>query len=249
MITDANISWGNWPFQNFRFSAASEMKEFLRKSGIDGGLVRSVEAALSPDLEKCNINLFKEFDGKDGFIPVPTVNPYYSEWKKLLDGKRTPVFAVYPSYHSYSVLSDEFSELAAALVDKSAALLVVIRQEDERGQHKLCKIPAVPAAEVNELARKFQSLKIICLNCYFGELKPLLDGVPNVSADIAFAEKLNTINSILKFADPKQIVFGSHTPFFYTESNLQKLKDAKILPKERENISTENLKILFNPQI
>lgn len=240
MITDVNISWGNWPFQSFRFATPSEMKDFLKKNGISGGLVRSAEAAFSPDLEECNRKLFSEFDGKDGFIPVPTVNPYYSEWMKLLDSRNFPVFAIYPSFHDYSVLSEEFTELAGAVAVKSGVLLIVVRQEDERGHHKLCKVPAVPVSEINILARKFPALKIIALNCYFGEIKILLDGVTNVFSDIAFAETHNTISAILEFADPGQIVFGSHTPFLYTAASLMKFKDAVVGEKITRSISSEN---------
>lgn len=241
MITDANISWGNWPFQSFRFAASSEMKEFLKKNGISGGLVRSAEAAFSPDLEECNRNLFNEFDGKDGFIPVPTVNPYYSEWMKLVGSLNVPAFAVYPSFHDYGILSEEFAELAGAIAAKSGVLLIVVRQEDERGHHRLCKIPAVPVSEINALARKFPALKIIALNCYFGEIKILLDGVTNVFSDIAFAEILNTISAILEFADPARIVFGSHTPFLYTAAALMKFKDAVVEEKISRAIGSENL--------
>lgn len=246
MISDVNISWGNWPFQSFRFSIPSEMKEFLKQNGINGGLVRSSEAAFSPDLGECNRKIFREFDGKDGFIPIATVNPFYSEWKKLIASAKRPLFAIFPAFHDYSILSEEFAELAEALAARNGTLLVVVREEDERGHHKLCKIPPVPMAEINSLAKKFPSLKIIALNCYFGEIKPLLDGVTNISADIAFAEKQDTVKSLLKDVSAKQLVFGSHTPFLYTDSSLRKLKDAEILPEEHDNIASGNLDRILN---
>ena len=243
MILDMNISWGNWPFQKDRFSSVKKLKAFLRENGIGGGLVRSAEAAFAPDLEYCNEKLFAEFKDNDDFIPVPTVNPAYSEWKELLASDRAmPAVAVYPGYHGYSVLSEGFTELACTLENRNIALIVVVREEDERGHNKFCQIPSVPVKEINELGKNEPKLNIICLNCYFHELKILLSNATNINADIAFAETLNTIKSILQVVGHEQIVFGSHTPFLYTVSALMKLKDSDVDERVFRSIATENAK-------
>lgn len=225
MILDVNISWGNWPFQYFGFASIPEMKNFLLKNGIRGGLIRSAEAAFNPDLTTCNKKLFEQVREDDAFIPVATVSPFYSEWKNLCDSGKSPICAVFPSYHGYSLLANEFVALAENFEKKNLALLIVVRQEDERAHHKLCKIPPVPIDEVNALAKRHPKLGIICVNCLFGELQPLLKDAPNVFADIAFVETMNTMNTVVAKIGSRQIVFGSHTPFLYTEAALRKLKD------------------------
>lgn len=243
MIFDMNISWGNWPFQSPRFTSVKKLTDSLRKNEIGGGLVRSSDAVFAPDLEYCNKKLFMDFKNDPDFIPVPTINPLYSGWRNLLGAdKATPAFVVYPGYHGYSVLSEEFIELASALENLNAVLIVVIRQEDARQHNKLCQIPAVPIAEINELSKKKSNLNIVCLNAYFNELKELLFNNPNVNADLAFVEKLNTVRSILDEVNSEQIVFGSHTPFLYTISAVMKLKDSDIDEKTFRLITTENSK-------
>lgn len=242
MILDMNISWGCWPFQQFRFSTAAAMKEFLRQNGIGGGLVRAAEAAFAPDLELCNRKLTEEFSGDDGFIPVPALNPYYSEWKRLDASGTFPAAVVYPGYHDYSVLSGEFASLAAMLAGKNMTLVIAVRQEDERGQHKFCKIAPVPVREINALGRNFPDLNIICLNCYFGELEPLLLNAPNINADLAFAETTHTIRTIAAQLGYRQLVFGSHTPFLYTRAALMKLEDSRNDEKTAQAVAAENAK-------
>lgn len=240
MILDLNLSWGYWPFQDFRFSILPEMKKFLEGNGMCGGLVRSAEAAFASDLEACNRKLFENLKNCDGFIPVPTVSPYYSEWKMLCDSGKASVCAVFPGYHGYSVLSDEFAVLAEAFEKKNLTLLIVVRQEDERAQHKLCRIPAVPIHEINELGQRYPGLRIVCLNCYFRELQPLLQNAPNIKADIAFVETLNTINSVAQQIDCQQIVFGSHTPFLYPHAALRKLADSSVADNIKQSIAFGN---------
>ncbi|MDD5728268.1 MAG: hypothetical protein PHV59_06880 [Victivallales bacterium] len=241
MIFDTNISWGNWPFQHFACSAVAEMKNSLKKLGICGGLVRSAEAAFLPDLECCNQKLSEDFSGSDNFIPVPAVNPYYPEWKKLCNSGNIFAGVVYPGYHGYSVSTVEFAELAAVFAERNIILVVVVRQEDERGHHKFCRIPPVPVEEINDLARRFPRLTLICLNCYYGEFPQLLREAPNINADIAFAETLNTVKSIVEQAGRKQLVFGSHTPFFYTEAALMKLKNSGADKKIIRDIAMNNI--------
>ncbi len=238
MIFDVNLSWGSWPFQESRFDSVRSFKGFLRTNGISGGFVRSSEAVFAPDLEHCNKKLFMDFRSGDGFIPAPTVNPSFLEWKDLLHpGKAISALVACPGYHGYNVMDEGFSELAGALENTNIILLLVIRQEDERQHYKYCRIPPVPVAEINKLGRKFPHLNIICLNSYFGELKILLTGAPNIRADIAFVETLNTLDTTLREIDHKQIVFGSHTPFLYTESALMKLKDSSINKKIYQSIT------------
>lgn len=246
MILDMNISWGHWPFQYFGFPNLPEMIDSLAKAGIRGGLIRSAEAPFASDLEACNRKLFSELKGFDAFIPVPTVSPYYSEWKALCDSEKISVCAVFPGYHGYSLLSDEFAVLAETLEVKNLALLIVVRQEDERAHHKLCKIPAVPISEINELGKRHPRLRIICLNCYFGELQPLLNNTPNIVADFAFAETLNTMDTVIKKIGWQQMVFGSHTPFFYTEAALRKLRDCSAEKNIVDCIAFGNAKRILN---
>ena len=240
MIFDVNLSWGNWPFQPFPFESALALTKSLRKKGIRGGFVRSADAVFSPDLEYCNQKLFQNFKVDNDFIPVPTISPRNRKWKSWLEsGNR--FFVVYPSYHDYSILSTEFEELAHTLDASKKVLMVVMRQEDERGQNKLCRIPPVPAAEINHLGREFTNLKIICLNGYLGELKTLLTGAPNVNADIAFMETLNTVRTIEEQFGHRQILFGSHTPFLYTESGLMKWKNAGVDNQSSSAIACKNI--------
>lgn len=246
MILDMNISWGHWPFQEFGFSKLPEMIHVLVKTGIRGGLIRSAEAAFAPDLELCNRKLFEALKGSDAFIPVPTVSPFYSEWKALCDSGKASVCAIFPGYHGYSVLSDEFAALVETFEKKKLALLIVVRQEDERAHHKLCKIPSVPIHEINELGKRYPGLRMICLNCYFGELQPLLKNAPNISADIAFVETLNTMDRVIEKIGCQQMVFGSHTPFFYTEAALRKLRDSSADEKIMQAIAFQNAQRILN---
>ena len=73
-----------------------------------------------------------------------------------------------------------------------------------------------------------------------------LKNTNNVLIDIPFTEHLNTIQMLLEAALSSRILFGSHTPFFYTRAALMKLQAPELKKTDRENIAYKNAVKIFS---
>jgi predicted TIM-barrel fold metal-dependent hydrolase len=62
----------------------------------------------------------------------------------------------------------------------------------------------------------------------------------NIYVDISFAEKLDTIVSLLEEIPAKRILFVSHTPFLYTQSAAMKTKAVDISKNKFDAIAGGN---------
>ena len=239
-IFDVNLSCGRWPFRRLPDQDLPQLTDMLDKFGINGGIVRSLEAPFSMNINEENEALLERCAGLEKFIPAVAVRPEFSLWKEV-SGR---VAALYPSYHQYSLTSPEAVEMISGLLEKNIVPLIVLREEDERGQHPLCKVTAVPTAEINELAGMFPDKPFIAVNLYGYEYAQLT--ADNIYADIAFAETFPAIAEPVALRGSQRLVFGSHAPFFCAGSAVSKLSYGKLSASDVENISYKNMeRILY----
>ncbi len=239
-IFDVNISCGRWPFRRLPDSELPDLVKTLKSFGITGGIVRSLEAPFSMNINEENEALLAACDGMENFIPAVAVRPEFGLWREV-SGK---VAALYPSYHQYSLTSPEALKMISGLLAKDIVPLIVLREEDERGQHPLCKVTAVPAGEINELAGMFPDKPFIAVNLYASEYAQLTAN--NIYADIAFAETFPAIAEPVALLGSQRLVFGSHAPFFCTGAAVSKLSYGKLSASDVENISYKNVeRILY----
>lgn len=227
VIFDVNLSLGRWPFRPSAAESMPELVKLLHRHGITGGLVRSAEAPFSADPEEENRRLAARCAGFPGFIPLPAVHPAYGFWKR----SHFAAAALYPSFHRYRLTSRPALAMARKLAAAGALLVVVMREEDERGQHPLCKIKPRPAAEVAGFAAALPAAKILVLNACAGEVAGWRE--PNLVYDCAMVEAFPALHGM----PHERLVFGSHSPFLCTGAALAKVADAGFPRPERQAVS------------
>ncbi|MFA7186107.1 MAG: hypothetical protein WC082_14500 [Victivallales bacterium] len=247
---DSNVLWGNWQFQGIFTLSPDKLENTLRQKGIENVLVRMPDAAICPDIEKCNRLLFEAFTDNKNIIPVPTLNPKMPDWKTQLEKFHSPAVNLYPGYHGYSLLDPETAELAALLEKEKRSLMITLRLEDARAANPYCRFPNVPVTEIKAFLEKFSGLKTIFLNASFGEIKEISQTAnENFLADIAFVETLNTVESLLEFLASEQLIFGSNTPLFYTEAAIFKITKSSCNEICKREIAYENLRKSLNEKV
>ena len=245
MIIDMNVSLGNWPFQEFAINTPKQLSEHLKKSGIDIAYVRSCQAALLPDPEADNHRLITLLAPYKQLIPVPTINPHLTGWENMADFSTIKAVNIYPSYHSYKLDSSPVAEFAEKCIATDTSLFITMRIEDIRGANPHCIVQDVPATEINQLACNFPTLKIICLNSSIAEVATLTKKAPNLYLDIAYCECGDSMHNLNAKIAPSQIVFGSHTPFFCTRSEIMKVEYSDIADKTKRAIFNFNITTIF----
>lgn len=234
MIYDVNIAIGHWPFRNLRFTdRPCQLFSHLKAHGIGAGIVRSYEAPFCADLEYVNGRLY-DACADTSFTAAPAVRPDYGAWKEI----HASVVSLYPSFHCYGLTDERTIAMAKSLATRSIDMLVVMREEDERVQNPLCKVPPVPAEDINALAEAVPEARIIVINGSQPEITAFKE--PNILADFAYAEGFPCLQSLLTAFPVNRLVFGSNTPMFYTTAALNKLKDAELTPKQYDAITCGN---------
>lgn len=247
---DSNVLWGNWQFQGIFTQAPEKLENALCPKEVESALVRMPDAAICPDIEKCNSMLFDAFGSNKRFIPVPTIDLKMTDWKTQLEKFPSPAANLYPGYHGYSLLSPETAALAELLEKKNKNLIITIRLEDSRASNPYCRFPEVTVDEIKSFLKKFPKIKTIFLNAYFGELKEIAQSEnKNFIADIAFAETLDTLKSLIGFIPHEQLTFGSNTPLFYTEAAISKIMESSCTEEIKKRISYNNLKDFLHEKV
>ena len=238
-LFDVNLSTGRWPFRRLPLEKLSDLSVRLRAAGISGGLVRSLEAPFSMNVYEANDLLLESCRNHPELIPAPSVRPDFTLWREI-DARAV---ALHPVCHQYSLEAPETLEMIEALLGKKILPVIVIREEDERGQHPLCRVAPVAVDEINSLARRFPEHPFLVLNAYAGEIGHL--DAPNLYADIAFAETFPALSHAVEKFGTERLVFGSHAPFFCLESELSKLEYGKLTEEQRTSIAGENIGRIF----
>ena len=237
---DVNLSTGRWPFRQLPLEELENMSRKLEASGITGGMVRSMEAPFSMNIYEANEKLLDACRSFPQFIPVPAVRPDFGLWQEL----KTAAAVLYPSYHQYSLLAAETVEMVEELLKKKILPVIVIREEDERGQHPLCKVPPADIEEINQLAGKFPDSPFIVLNAYGYEFTKF--NAPNIYADTAFAESFPALSGVVKSFGTQRLLFGSHAPFFCVSAALSKLQYHQLTPEDISAVAHKNIERLLN---
>lgn len=239
-IFDVNLSTGHWPFRDLPLEKSADLKVKLTVSGISGGVVRSLEAPFAMNIYEANEKLFAACKNFPEFFPAPAVRPDFGLWRDI----ESEFVVLYPNYHQYSLLSSECMEMVGSLLAKNIVPVIPVREEDERGQHPLCKVPPVAVGEINELAKSFPGKPFIVLNAYSGELQGLT--AENIYADIAFADGFPALRKAVEFFPASRMLFGSHAPFFCVNAALSKLQYEKLTPEIIDRMVSGNIERILN---
>lgn len=249
MLTDINVSYGTWPFQRFPFENLRALADHLETEEIGRALVSHLGGVFYPDPDPFNRELIEESKGLDVIHPIPVINPAYPGWQSHLDAYRgvldLKAIKIHPSFHNYHCCDKLVEPIAAYLIEHKIPLLVQMRMEDERMQYFALNIKGVPVDDIIALEHRFPALKIICLNAYLPEARRIGKETQNVCVDTAFAEWQYTMDLMLEDLSPERILFGSHTPFLYTQASTMKLLKAPIAETVKHQIGIANADHIF----
>lgn len=249
MMLDANTWLGHWHNQKFSVYSSDKMRECLRACGINQAIISSIDAVFSSDPQPWNEELAHALAGvAPFFIHAPVVKPTLADRDDALTcyaSGPVRVLRLLPGFHSYSLNSSELKPFFQKCSRLRFTILVQMRMEDERSQHKLVQVPPVNTEELVELAAAFPDINFLCLSAYFPEAVALSSKVKNLYVDISFAEKLNTVSELIDKIPVSQVVFGSHSPFLYPEAAWLKMEHAEVSREDKNLIMSENaLRIL-----
>ena len=239
MIVDCNVSLGRWPFQYPSIETPRQLERALRREGIDRALVSSAEAVLFPEPEECNERLRRWLRGCRSLVPVPVANPRAASAAEIVSAPDLRAVKLIPNYHVYNLTDPSVVALCSDAQRRGVTVMIQMRMEDERGHYELLKVPGVGVEQIAALVGEVPGLSLVALCPYFAEAVTLAK-LPGVFVDISFTEKPDTLALLCREIPAARVLFGSHTPWYYTAAAWAKLASAEISEVERQAIAGGN---------
>ncbi len=215
MYYDLSAFAGHWPFRRLRNGEIGAELEHLKKYGIGGGLISSLDAIFYNDPWEADGEL-AELLREKGFRAAVCVNPDLPHAAAELERHAGSAGAVrlYPGIHGYECPGA--SELARLAGELGLPVLLTARLEDRRLEY-LLRQREVDILKWAELASKTPETRFLFTGFYRGELDMLPDPPENVWADTSgLCHDLFPFEVCAFPAD--RLVFGSMSPLQCLES-------------------------------
>lgn len=231
-LFDANTWIGRWPFAFLPSHDARSLATHLRRHGIRRALVSPLDAVFAPEPGPANRALLRATKGIGALVPVPVINPALANWREELAAAavdpRVRAVRVLPNYHNYRLRARAMHELAAELQRRRLRLIVQVRLIDERHEFHALRLKGVPVADLDQFLKQHPRLRVLACGLTRSELFALAPKHPRLLVDLSFVEWHDTLRDALAKVPARQLVFGSHTPFFITAASRAKVASAGI---------------------
>ena len=245
IVFDANTWVGRWPFAFLPSHTPRSLATHLRRCGIRRALVSPLDAALAPAPGPANRELLRTTGSVAALVPVPILNPALADWRDELAAMaadpRVRAVRVLPNYHHYRLRAGAMHDLALELARRQLGLIVQVRLIDERHEFHALRLKGVPVADLDQFLAQHPRLRVLACGLTRPELFALAPKHPKLLADLSFVEWHDTLRDALAKVSRRQLVFGSHTPFFITAASQAKLNTSDLNPRLLGQIAAGNL--------
>ena len=138
------------------------------------------------------------------------------------------------------------AELAEELGHRRLRLIVQMRLVDERHEYHALRLKGVPTADLGSFLTDQPRLPVLACGLTRNELFALAPRHPRLLADLSFVEWHDTVRDALTQVPVRQLVFGSHTPFFITAASRAKIADSGLGARALAAIAAGNLRRFFD---
>ncbi|HLV02394.1 MAG TPA: amidohydrolase family protein [Acidobacteriota bacterium] len=248
---DVNVTLFRWPFRQMHWDDTDEMADGLRQFGVNRAWAGSFEALFHRDIGAVNLRLARECRkrGNGLFVPFGTVNPMLPDWSEDLrrchEEHNMPGIRLYPGYHGYPLDHPSSIELLEAAAERDLLVQIVLVMEDPRTAHPLVNMVPVAIDVLDSILGSLPDLKIMLLNAARNVLVqaiPMFVSHKDIYCDISWLDGLQGVERLVTEIPTRQVLFGSHSPFFYFEASWLKMKESILDRKTMEALVKENAK-------
>ena len=236
-MIDVNVNLSRWPFRRLPFDDTPSLVRKLRKSGVTQAWVGSFDGLLHRDIAGVNTRLADECRrfGDGMLLPVGSINPALPDWQEDLQRCRTihgmHAIRLHPNYHGYALDSAECGELWSLAAKHRLIVQLVLNMEDVRLHHPLMQVPNVDVGPLQGLVERHPELRLIVMNNYgtvSADAAARLVTAGRVYFEISHAERVGTLETLIKQVPYERLLLGSHFPFFVLEASLLKFTESQV---------------------
>jgi predicted TIM-barrel fold metal-dependent hydrolase len=249
VITDVNLSVGQYPFRHLPLAEPARMAALLKEKGVTRAWTGSMDALLHRDVRGVNDRLVEtcRTHGAGLLVPFGSVNPKLPGWeddlRRCAEVHRMPGIRLHPDFHNYTLADAALPPLLAAASERKLVVVLVGRMEEERVQHPVFHVPPTTFQPLPALVQPLPELKLVVANW---RMDPMTDAfaplarLPNVYFEIAMIEGVGRTARLVERVGAGRVLFGSHAPVFVWDSALLKLREAALRDEDAARIRSGN---------
>ena len=253
-MIDVNVSLFRWPFRRLAGDDTAALVTALRKRKVVQAWAGSLEGVFHKDLTSANARLAEECRrfGAGMLQPFGSVNPNLPDWQEDLrrchEEHKMPGIRLNPDYHGYDLKHPSFSELLRLATARRLMIQLAVCMEDDRTQHPLMRVPPVDLSPLADVLEHEPDARLIVLNAnplHMLEQSQKLLSAGHVSFDIAMVEGVTGVARLANKVSTSRVLFGSHSPLFYFESALLKIREAGFSDADKQAVFEGNARRLL----
>jgi predicted TIM-barrel fold metal-dependent hydrolase len=246
-MIDASAYTGNWPFRPLPGSTPEDLLGLLNAEGIEQALVSPIEGIFYDEPQLANEKLCESLRDFPSLVPAAVLNPKLSNWRRNLDicceEYHVRAVKLYPNYHHYDLDGDDAVALLKAAGERGIPVIVQMRVQDVRAHNPLVSMPDVDIVDAIKAARAHPDTRFVIGAIRWGEAnskaKEIME-LSNLWIDISHVEYTDGLRRIIQIYGLRQLLFGTHAPFFVVRSAILKLREAELSEEERNAITRGN---------
>ena len=255
-LIDSNVYLSRWPFRRLPCDRMPKLAKLLKQNGVARAWTGSFDALLHRDVSAVNARLAEECaaEGTGLFVPFGAVNPTLPDWEEDLrrchEAHRMPGIRLHPDFHGYKLDDPRFSRLMELATARGLIVQIALGMEDPRTQPKIASLAAPHPGPLADLLPNMPKARVVLLNFFreFGYNRVLLvrmNGLPQVSFDMAMVEGVDAVRGVLESVRSIRLLFGSYAPYYNFDSSRLKLQESELSPDQLAAIRHGNASTLL----
>ena len=251
-MIDVSTYTGNWPFRPLPGSTPEDLLAILNAEGIGQALVSPIEGIFYDEPQLANEKLCEALRDLPALMPVAVLNPKLSNWQRNLDicyeKYRIRAVKLHPNYHQYKLSDDAAIPLFKAAGERGIPVIVQLRVQDVRAHSPLVSVPDVNIADAVNVAHAHSDTRFVIGAIRWPEAQSTANEImelSNVWIDISHVEYTDGLHRLIEMYGTRQLLFGTHAPFFVVRSAILKLQEADLSEEEWDAITRDNASTVF----
>jgi predicted TIM-barrel fold metal-dependent hydrolase len=238
-LVDSNVYLSRWPFRRLPYDKTARLAQMLKREGVVRAWTGSFDALLHRDISAVNVRLADECAAVGGGLLVPfgAVNPTLPDWEEDLrrchEVHRMPGIRLHPDFHQYSLDDPRFTRLMELATARRLIVQIALGMEDPRTRPPNAMFATPHPGPLADLLPKMPGARVVLLNFFreFGYNRVLLvrlNGLPQVSFDMATVEGVDPLKGVLDSVGSIRLLFGSYAPYYNFDSSRLKLQESEL---------------------
>lgn len=247
-LIDVSTWTGNWPFMRLRYREMNVLKEKLKSMNVKKAYIAPIEGILEQDPLRADAELLETVDD-EFFSPVLIIDLSYGNWEECmelaLEDSRVKMVKLIPNYHMYRLHDKDMGTLVKLAKSKGILISIQMSVEEARFQYPMMKVQNVEVFDIIKTLSSFPDQTFIVSSALMSDVRQLMESLNNIYLDISSLECQNVMEKIKSAYPLDRFLFSTHSPFYFPEANVYKLKYSTLDRDEINKISYLNAEKLF----